>query len=83
MVGMLPLLAGCRLMFTAVIMLDIAVVTHSAFVTGKAIVGGGGVLPFVLWSDDCMTTNHLQGMCKDLIAFIQITGCTFLWKYYF
>lgn len=79
MVGMLPLLAGCRLMFTAVIMLDIAVVTHS----GKAIVGGGGVLPFVLWSDDCMTSIHLQGMCRDLIAFIKITGCAFFWKYYF
>lgn len=32
---MLPLLAGCRLMFTAVIMLAVTVVAHS----GKAVVG--------------------------------------------
>lgn len=38
---MFPLLAGCRLMFTAIIMVDITVVTHSACLTGEAIVGGG------------------------------------------
>lgn len=32
MAEMFPLLAACRLMLTAVIMVDITVVTHSAFV---------------------------------------------------
>lgn len=47
MVVMFPLLA-CRLMFTAVIMVDITVVTHPACLTGKAIVGGGGFCATVL-----------------------------------
>lgn len=34
---MFPLLAGCRLMFTAIIMVDITVVKHSLSVGGKAI----------------------------------------------
>lgn len=34
---MFPLLVGCRLMFTAVIMVDITVVKHSVCVRGKAI----------------------------------------------
>lgn len=34
---MLPLLAGCRLMFTAVIMLAVTVVAHSG--TFRAVVG--------------------------------------------
>lgn len=65
---MFPLLAGCRLMFTAAIMVDITVVTHPACLTGMAIVGGGGLLCHC--SDHYMPLIHLQGTGKDLIAFI-------------
>lgn len=45
---MFPLLAGCRLMFTAIIMVDITVV--EAFSVCKWEGYSGGILPFVLLS---------------------------------
>lgn len=45
MLVMFPLLAGCRLMFTAAVMVDITVVTHPACLTGMTIVGGGAFVP--------------------------------------
>lgn len=46
---MFPLLAGCRFMFTAVIMVDITVVKHSVCVQeGKLSWHYGGIQPFVL-----------------------------------
>lgn len=45
---MFPLLAECRLMFTATIMVDITVVKHSLCVRGLLLWDNGGIVPLIL-----------------------------------